>query len=307
MKRLTLLASVLLTISATSVQAQSVICEKFGAGQIIANRVCPLGYVKKGEVGSNSNRGGITAGLQPMYDQLNNNAAGRRERLARQAAAAEAQRQREHEERMLRLRTQQSRSTPPTRSSRSSTATSTQQSRTGTVAGWERWNFEIESSVGDFAGTLTIYRDCSASMESSELGSSKIDRVTKTDDHFGFTTQTVVDGVQIPLTLSTRMISNSAFEGAMTSERGGFDIKGNRNYRNGSFNAKCAPLATKAQDSPATAQPTNPRVTASSTATGSSERGSNLVEDLSALGKLHTDGILTDEEFNAAKRRLLGL
>ena len=69
MKRLTLLASVLLTISATSVQAQSVICEKFGAGQIIANRVCPLGYVKKGEVGSNSNRGGITAGLQPMYDQ----------------------------------------------------------------------------------------------------------------------------------------------------------------------------------------------------------------------------------------------
>ena len=50
MKRLTLLASVLLTISATSVQAQSVICEKFGAGQIIANRVCPLGYVKKGEV-----------------------------------------------------------------------------------------------------------------------------------------------------------------------------------------------------------------------------------------------------------------
>ncbi len=50
MKRLTLLASVLLTISATSVQAQSVICEKFGSGQIIANRVCPLGYVKKGEV-----------------------------------------------------------------------------------------------------------------------------------------------------------------------------------------------------------------------------------------------------------------
>jgi len=312
MKRLTLLASILLTISATSVQAQSVICEKFGAGQIIANRVCPLGYVKKGEVAT-TNRGGITAGLQPMYDQLNNNAAERRERLARQAAAAEAQRQREHEERMLRLKTSQSGNSRQRNQERVANQldkyaqrvdAEAQQNRTGT---WERWDFDIESSVGDFAGTLTIYRDCSASMYSGELGSSKIDRITKTDDHFGFTTQTVVDGVQIPLTLSTRMISNFAFEGAMTSERGGFDIKGNRNYRNGSFDAKCAPLATKAQDSPATAQPTNPRVTASSTATGSSERGSNLVEDLSALGKLHTDGILTDEEFSAAKRRLLGL
>jgi hypothetical protein len=67
MKRLTLLASVLLTISATSVQAQSVICEKFGAGQIIANRVCPLGYVKKGEVGSNSNRGGRSSAFYSIY------------------------------------------------------------------------------------------------------------------------------------------------------------------------------------------------------------------------------------------------
>ena len=48
MKRLALLVSVLLTISATCVQAQSVICEKIGSGQIIANLVCPLGYVKKG-------------------------------------------------------------------------------------------------------------------------------------------------------------------------------------------------------------------------------------------------------------------
>ena len=37
------------------------------------------------------------------------------------------------------------------------------------------------------------------------------------------------------------------------------------------------------------------------------ERGKTLIEDLEVLGELHTDGILTDEEFNAAKRRLLGL
>jgi hypothetical protein len=39
----------------------------------------------------------------------------------------------------------------------------------------------------------------------------------------------------------------------------------------------------------------------------SSERGSSLVEDLSALGKLHTVGMLTNEDSNAAKRQLLGL
>ena len=305
MKRLTLLAYVLLTISATNVQAQSVICEKFGSGQIIANRVCPLGYVKKGEVATTNGGSFGNAGMQIYQDMINRNEADRQARLARQAAAAEAQRQREHEERMLQLSKQQSRSTPPTRSSSSSTASILQNQRySGT---WERWDFNIESSVGDFAGTLTIYRDCSASMYSSELGSSKIERVTKTDDHFGFTTQTVVNGVQIPLTLSTRMISNSAFNGTMTSERGGFDIKGNRNYSNDSSDAKCAPLATETQHSSVTAQPTNSRATTSSTTTASSERGSNLVEDLSALGKLHADGILTDEEFNAAKRRLLGL
>ncbi len=87
MKRLTLLASVLLTISATSVQAQSVICEKFGAGQIIANRVCPLGYVKKGEVATTNGGGFGSAGMQAALDMINRNEADRQARLAREAAA----------------------------------------------------------------------------------------------------------------------------------------------------------------------------------------------------------------------------
>ena len=37
------------------------------------------------------------------------------------------------------------------------------------------------------------------------------------------------------------------------------------------------------------------------------ERATSLVEDLRSLGELHEQGILTDEEFSAAKRRLLGL
>ena len=37
------------------------------------------------------------------------------------------------------------------------------------------------------------------------------------------------------------------------------------------------------------------------------ERGNSLVNGLRDLTELHSQGILTDEEFNAAKRRLLGL
>ena len=73
MKRLTLLAYVLLTISATNVLAQSVICEKFGSGQIIANRVCPLGYVKKGEVATTNGGSFGNAGMQIYQDMINRN------------------------------------------------------------------------------------------------------------------------------------------------------------------------------------------------------------------------------------------
>ena len=37
------------------------------------------------------------------------------------------------------------------------------------------------------------------------------------------------------------------------------------------------------------------------------ETNGSLVEDLKSLDDLHQQGVLNDEEFNAAKRRLLGL
>ena len=42
-------------------------------------------------------------------------------------------------------------------------------------------------------------------------------------------------------------------------------------------------------------------------ASSSSNRGKGLVEDLKALSDLHEDGVLNDQGFNTAKRRLLGL
>jgi hypothetical protein len=91
------LITVLLLVSANTVQAQSVICEKFGAGQIIANRVCPLGYVKKGEVATTNDGGFGSSSIQNYQDMINRNEADRQARLAREAAAAEAQRQRNYE------------------------------------------------------------------------------------------------------------------------------------------------------------------------------------------------------------------
>jgi hypothetical protein len=37
------------------------------------------------------------------------------------------------------------------------------------------------------------------------------------------------------------------------------------------------------------------------------ERGSSIADGLSSLSKLYSEGLLNDEEFSAAKRRLLGL
>ncbi len=42
-------------------------------------------------------------------------------------------------------------------------------------------------------------------------------------------------------------------------------------------------------------------------ANASTERGSSIADGLSNLSKLYSEGLLTDEEFSAAKRRLLGL
>lgn len=44
-----------------------------------------------------------------------------------------------------------------------------------------------------------------------------------------------------------------------------------------------------------------------SSANASTERGSSIADGLSNLSKLYSEGLLNDEEFSAAKRRVLGL
>ena len=101
MKGLISLASLLLLLAATNSKAQSIVCENkfnFDNPTVVANRVCPLGYTKIGEVNGSSGSRGIAGGATQIYqDMINRNEADRQARLARQAAAAEAQRQREYE------------------------------------------------------------------------------------------------------------------------------------------------------------------------------------------------------------------
>ena len=300
MKRLTLLASVLLTISATSVQAQSVICEKFGSGQIIANRVCPLGYVKKGEVATTNGGGFGSAGMRAAQDMINRNEADRQARLARQAAAAEAQRQREHEERMLRLQKSQSSNPQQRRANAEDSANSSTRLK-------EQWDLVFTSDGYELPAIMTIYEDCSATLKSDALGVSKIPRITKTAKNMGFNIDADDNDSKFPVSLSTRMTESSEFSGHLRVGDGVMAVKGNRTRKVGMGNAACIPRQAEELVSFPENSQSKPSKTYASPNSSDSERGSNLVEDLSALGKLHTDGILTDEEFNAAKRRLLGL
>ncbi len=59
--------------------------------------------------------------------------------------------------------------------------------------------------------------------------------------------------------------------------------------------------AERTSETPSHCLPSNPA------STNSQSRGSSLVEDLNRLQEFYDQGILNDEEFNAAKRRLLGL
>ena len=112
---------------------------------------------------------------------------------------------------------------------------------------------------------------------------------------------------KFPVSLSTRMTESSEFSGHLRVGDGVMAVKGNRTRKVGMGNAACIPRQAEELVSFPENSQSKPSKTYASPNSSDSERGSNLVEDLSALGKLHTDGILTDEEFNVAKRRLLGL
>jgi hypothetical protein len=265
--------------------AQDRICEKFGGGRIITEFVCPVGYIDMGVIEApSSNRQSSNAGMQIYQDMINRNEADRQARLNRQAAAAEAQRQREHEERMVRLRNSQQTS--------ARRPTATPNSGQGL---WEAWEIFLPNySNRGATGFLTINTDCSAKIQG--LGSdSEVSRILKTGSKLTLNNDAI--------TMSAILTSPYAFSGTATLQGQGYEIKGTRTRRAGKASAFCFPpssnsqLMSTDQEKREISEPESENIT----------RGVSLVENLEALSKLHSDGILTEEEFNTAKRRLLGL
>ena len=281
MKRLTLFASVLLTISATSVQAQSVICEKFGSGQIIANRVCPLGYVKKGEVAETNGGSFGNAGMQIYQDMINRNEADRQARLAREAAAAEAQRQRNYEAQQADERRRQ------------------QNIR----------NSSLPESARCLEGSWNI-----AAISNSK-GGANLDITDNGLVYFGGILMSHLPGISIYLGNNTFSFNGNGTDGAELRQR--LTLEGDVligtvttvEVKQGFFKDKRLPAVTRnvrgTRTSPA--PPNCGQVEKTKQNEATTNRGETIADGLKNLSELYNQGILTEEEFNAAKRRLLGL
>jgi len=281
MKRLTLLASVLLTISATSVQAQSVICEKFGAGQIIANRVCPLGYVKKGEVATTNGGGFGSAGMQAAQDMINRNEADRQARLAREAAAAEAQRQRNYEAQQAAERRRQ------------------QNVR----------NSSLPESARCLEGSWNI------AVISNSKGGANLDITDNGLVYLGGSLMSHQPGISIYLGNNTLNLNGNGTDGAELRQR--LTLEGDVligtvttvEVKQGFFKDKKLPAVTRnlrgTRTSPA--PPNCGQVEKINQTEATTNRGATIAEGLASLSDLYEQGLLSEEEFKAAKRRLLGL
>ena len=107
--------------------------------------------------------------------------------------------------------------------------------------------------------------------------------------------------------VSAQLTSSFTFSGKANLQGQEYELTGSRTRREGKTNAFCLPPSSNSQQVSSNIGVGQEALTPINLKSDNQERGKTLIEDLEALGKLHTDGILTDEEFNAAKRRLLGL
>jgi len=296
-KLLTTTGLSLLLISTAGISyGQAVICSPrtlIGGPDIVAELgIFPSGYSR---VGTTNSSGSSSAGglFQNSVNDIVENARRNNERRAAERGAA---RQRAHEMEMLerQLEAQNARS-------------SADRSR---VIAWirangifERWELEFETPPGTMAMYLTANNDCSLTFSAPDLDSTTVTGVKRSANALSFTYSAATDD---PITLNFELsINGDKLSGFSTVDvdnnlRGTkFPVRGTRLLRTGNVPQDCV-TSTAPTNRSATPQnrDVEPEVR---------ERATNLVEDLRSLGELHEQGILTDEEFNAAKRRLLGL
>lgn len=263
------------------VVAQDRICEKFGGGRIITEFVCPAGYIDMGTVGvpSTSNRSQSNS-MEIYQEMINRNETDRQARLAREAAAAEAQRQRNDEARQAAERKRQR------------------------IIN----NSNLDMSARCFEGAWIIKNDDN----SAEMFDLDITRDGKV-----FVAGNLVNGDPT----ATLMLANNTLNITVTEGNQSFSqrlrLDGERLVGNLTVtrvekgfwkDKKLPPEEFRVQAVRTSAAPTECVPTRQSSVTSSAvSRGESIADGLKNLSELHSQGILTEEEFSAAKRRLLGL
>ena len=263
----------LLSISVPS-HSKSVLCEKYGYGgeQIIAENSCPLGYNLKGEVAVTQG-GGNGAAAVDAYNAVQQAGLQRRHELEleRERAAAQiaAQAGAQRQQRI-----QNSRLDVNSRCVEGS---------------WQRPN----KSVLDISSTGLVYSD--------GILLSYADGATVTVVNNSVSISVIATDGSARLFVK---LQDGDLVGTFTSVED----------KKGIFIDKELPPVTeearlvRTTDAPAGCETTPPAAEATSTVNSDArEAGKLIAEGLTELSELYSSGLLTEEEFNAAKRRLLGL
>lgn len=309
-KLLTTTGLSLLLISTAGVSyGQAAICSPrtlIGGPNIVAELgICPAGYSR---VGTTSSSGSSSAGglFQNSVNDMVENARRNNERMAAERGAA---RQRAHEMEMLerQLEAQNARSSADRSQAQANSQTRIEAQRSGNqnpnsttrngAFGFERWEVTMEMPQGNLSFNLTAHNNCSLTFYTQESGVARVSEVSRTSNTLSFQS-TVESNTGQLLTLYFDIdINRDRLTGQVTSDLGRSPLQGRRVSGTGNVPQQC--ITTRStRNVAAEDRDAEPEAR---------ERATSLVEDLRSLGELHEQGILTDEEFSAAKRRLLGL
>ena len=303
MRKLLLICGLIL-IASNQAYSQSVICERrvslTGDTQIIADRRCPAGYRQVGEVGGTSN-GGVAEALKPLYDATSDNINSGWDNLRRTIERNQSQRN-----------TQPQRNPAPVRRSQSTTP---EVDRYNLI---ESRKLIIQGPDETIMATLNMNRDCSFDLVGTGFNYRRITDITRNQDGIAFRQK--VGGIGMPSDLAYRLgirhnrpllLTYSGTFNEAGQLLGEFTLSDPSNSSQSlsiTANALQAdtffPVPAACIDNSAT-ELSSPSTTSNTPSQNNST--SNLVEDLNRLTDLFEEGLLNEEEFNAAKRRLLGL
>ncbi len=338
-----------------SVNAQSVICERYGAlpgePQQTFNRRCPAGYREVGQVGSSSRSGGLANTAQPLVDAITRNNQRTTEALTQSINRSRTQAVSSGQSRQqaayaayisaLMFTMSSEVITPPqwrlfleTAGDISSTFRTTLiafDSEMGGRLGGEiktgkSWSELVDDLPADqqvalfLTTTLMLQRIHSADYGKFGLGTEKGRYISVTSvtprspmERAGLAIGDQIISIAIgnQAVKSTRNMTSAEFGGILQSSgdqevrlqiipEGSRDVDSAKTIRafRERWDLNTGEYLGSTDSASATRPPVNPEA---------SQRGNSLVNGLNDLNTLHSQGILTDEEFNAAKRRLLGL